>query len=55
MNGGSKPSNVDMNQNDVYWQEWLAGWDDAHQKILSEALANAGCSKPKRCKNFIQD
>jgi hypothetical protein len=55
MNGGSKPSNVTMNESDVYWQEWLAGWDDAHQKILSEARANAGCSKPKCCKNFIQD
>lgn len=55
MKGGDKPSNTDMAGNNVYWQEWLTGWDDAHNKIISEARANAGCSKPKCCKNFIQD
>ena len=55
MKGSSKPNNVLVAENNVYWQEWLAGWDDAHQKILSEARAKAECSKPKCCKNFIQD
>jgi hypothetical protein len=41
--------------NSVYWQEWLAGWEDAHTKIINEARASSGCSKPKCCKNFIQD
>lgn len=41
--------------NNVYIQEWLIGWDDAHNKIISEARENVGCSKPKCCKNFIQD
>ena len=39
----------------VYKQEWLVGWDDAHKKIIAEARENAGCNKPKCCKNFIQD
>jgi hypothetical protein len=55
MNGGEKVSNT-INENSVYWQEWLAGWNDAHTKIISEARESA-CSKPKCCKNkkFIQD
>jgi ribosome modulation factor len=47
--------NSSTNENPVYIQEWLTGWEDAHKKIISEARANAGCSKPKCCKNFIQD
>jgi hypothetical protein len=54
MNGGDKASNI-FESNSVYWQEWLAGWEDAHTKIINEARANSGCIKPKCCKNFIQD
>lgn len=53
MKGVSK--NSLNNENPVFMQEWLTGWEDAHKKIISEARANAGCSKPKCCKNFIQD
>lgn len=43
------------NENPVYIQEWLTGWEDAHKKIIEEARTNNNCSKPKCCKNFIQD
>jgi hypothetical protein len=54
MLGGNKASNV-FESNSVYWQEWETGWDDAHTKIINEARANTGCTKPKCCKDFIQD
>jgi ribosome modulation factor len=53
MKGVSK--NSLNNENPVFMQEWLTGWDDAHNKIIEEARAGGGCSKPKCCKNFIQD
>ncbi len=45
------------NENPVYIQEWLAGWDDAHSKIIEEARKANSCKKPNCCrkKNFIQD
>jgi hypothetical protein len=57
MNGGEKPSNVLLAENNVYWTEWLAGWDDAHSQIISESRARNTCSNKKCCKNkkFIQD
>ena len=50
-----QPKNNGLSENEVYNSEWLVGWEDAHKKIISEARTNAGCSKPKCCKNFIQD
>lgn len=55
MKGGAKPSNATMTENNVYWQEWLAGWDDAHQKIINEGRSRNNNSSAKCCKNFIQD
>lgn len=46
---------VTAGANNVYMQEWLTGWDDAHMKIIAEARESAGCNKPNCCKNFIQD
>ena len=45
------------NENPVYLEEWFAGWDDAHKKIIDEARKTNMCSKPKCCKKkkFIQD
>lgn len=54
MNGGDKVSNTFEN-NSVYWQEWLAGWDDAHQKIINEARERNKCPKLGAGKEFIQD
>mgnify|MGYP003647800344 FL=1 len=54
MGGAEKASNV-YESTSVYWQEWATGWDDAHNKIITEARSNAGCSKPKCCKTFIQE
>lgn len=44
-------------ENPVYIEEWTAGWDDAHQKIINEARKANMCAKPNCCKkkNFIQD
>jgi ribosome modulation factor len=53
MQGQPKTSGV--NGNEVYNSEWLVGWEDAHTKVINEARANSGCTKPKCCKNFIQD
>lgn len=53
MEGQTKASG--LNENEVYNTEWIAGWEDAHQKIISEARAGNDCTKPKCCKNFIQD
>ena len=56
MSGGDKASNV-YESNSVYWQEWVAGWDDAHNKIINESRAK-NCEQPKKCcktKKFIQD
>jgi hypothetical protein len=58
MKGSSKPNNVLVAENNVYWQEWEAGWEDAHQKIINESRnRNMSCKSPKCCKNkkFIQD
>lgn len=44
-----------LNGNAVYNTEWLAGWEDANTKIITEARANNECTKPKCCKDFIQD
>lgn len=45
------------NENPVYIQEWMTGWDDAHEKVINEARKNTGCGKPNCCKKkkFIQD
>jgi ribosome modulation factor len=55
MNGMSRDSF--NNENPVYIQEWLVGWEDAHQKVINEARKTVGCEKPNCCKkkNFIQD
>jgi hypothetical protein len=53
MKGVSK--NSFNNENPIYIEEWTTGWEDAHKKIIAEARASNGCSKPKCCKNFIQD
>lgn len=50
-----QPKSHGLNGNEVFNTEWLAGWDDAHRKIINEARASNGCPKPKCCKNFIQD
>jgi ribosome modulation factor len=44
-------------ENPVFIEEWYAGWDDAHSKIIEEARRANTCSKPNCCrkKNFIQD
>lgn len=51
------PKNLFKNENPVYIQEWITGWDDAHSKIIKEARQANGCNKPNCCKkkNFIQD
>jgi len=51
------PNNSFINENPVYIQEWLVGWEDAHQKVINEARSNVGCAKPNCCKKkkFIQD
>jgi hypothetical protein len=52
---GSPRDMLTSDMNNVYLEEWLVGWDDAHKKIIAEARENSGCTKPKCCKNFIQD
>jgi len=54
MRGGDKVSNIYEN-NSVYWQEWLAGWEDAHQKIINEARAQNKSPKLGQDRQFIQD
>jgi hypothetical protein len=44
-----------QNGNEVYNAEWLVGWEDANTKVINEARANSGCTKPKCCKNFLQE
>lgn len=57
MNGGALPSNAMISTQDPYWSEFSTGWQDADEKIISEAREQMSCSKPKCCKkkNFIQD
>jgi ribosome modulation factor len=52
---GSPRDMLTADMNNVYIQEWLVGWDDAHTKIITEARKSAGCGKQKCCKKFIQD
>jgi hypothetical protein len=54
MGGAERASNVNESTS-VYWEEWATGWDDANTKVITEARQNAGCSKPKCCKTFIQE
>lgn len=51
------PKSHGLNGNEIYNIEWLAGWDDAHEKVINEARKANMCAKPNCCKkkNFIQD
>jgi hypothetical protein len=56
MNGGELPNQAIFGM-DPYWKEYKTGWEDADNKIISEARDRNSCTKPKCCKkkNFIQD
>jgi len=48
-----QPKTNGLNGNEVYNTEWLAGWEDAHKKIIDEARSNVGIEKFPG--SFIQD
>lgn len=46
MNGGDKPQQAQIPLN-TYWQEYALGWDEADNKIITEARKRNIGSKPK--------
>jgi hypothetical protein len=60
MNGGAMPSNTLLGNQDPYWNEYITGWNDADEAIISEAReemtsGKTRCCKSTKNKNFIQD
>ena len=47
------PKNSVSNEQPVYLQEWVAGWEDAHKKIIEDARSTVGIEKYPG--SFIQD
>lgn len=53
MNGGSKPTQALMSS-DPFWQEYETGWNDADNKIISEARTRNNVLN-EHGKQFLQD